>query len=130
MIAIQTSARNGNVVAATLAEDADGVMLITTGGVLIRTRVREIRQMSRATQGVTLINLGADEKLAGLQKIIDTDDEVAGESSDADLAITGVEDAGPANDDQPVADSSVALEEAVPNEDPDEPQAGGEDSDQ
>jgi DNA gyrase subunit A len=81
MIAIQTSARNGNVVAATLVEDKDEIMLITTGGVLIRTRVAEIREMSRATQGVTLINLGPEEKLAGLQKIVDSDD--AGEGLDA-----------------------------------------------
>jgi DNA gyrase subunit A len=74
MIAIQTSARNGNVVAATLVEETDEIMLITTGGVLIRTRVKEIREMSRATQGVTLINLGPDEKLAGLEKIVDPDD--------------------------------------------------------
>jgi len=74
MIAIQTSARNGNVVAATLVDDKDEIMLITTGGVLIRTRVAEIREMSRATQGVTLINLGPDEKLAGLQKIVDSED--------------------------------------------------------
>jgi DNA gyrase subunit A len=81
MIAIQTSARNGNVVAATLVENKDEIMLITTGGVLIRTRVAEIREMSRVTQGVTLINLGADEKLAGLQKIVDTED--GGEGLDA-----------------------------------------------
>jgi DNA gyrase subunit A len=81
MIAIQTSARNGNVVAATLVEDKDEIMLITTGGVLIRTRVAEIREMSRVTQGVTLINLGPDEKLAGLQKIVDSED--AGEGLDA-----------------------------------------------
>jgi len=81
MIAIQTSARNGNVVAATLVEDKDEIMLITTGGVLIRTRVAEIREMSRVTQGVTLINLGPDEKLAGLQKIVDTED--GGEGPDA-----------------------------------------------
>ena len=73
MIAIQTSARNGNVVAATLVEESDEIMLITTGGVLIRTRVKEIREMSRSTQGVTLINLGPEEKLAGLQKIVDKD---------------------------------------------------------
>ena len=75
MIAIQTSARNGNVVAATLVEESDEIMLITTGGVLIRTRVKEIREMSRSTQGVTLINLGPEEKLAGLQKIVDKDDD-------------------------------------------------------
>jgi DNA gyrase subunit A len=76
MIAIQTSARNGNVVAATLVEESDEIMLITTGGVLIRTRVKEIREMSRSTQGVTLINLGPEEKLAGLQKLVDKDDDV------------------------------------------------------
>ena len=42
-------------------------MLITTGGVLIRTRVKEIREMGRSTQGVTLINLDEGEKLAGLE---------------------------------------------------------------
>jgi len=83
MIAIQTSARNGNVVAATLVEESDEIMLITTGGVLIRTRVKEIREMSRSTQGVTLINLGPEEKLAGLQKIVDKDDDVG---PDQDLA--------------------------------------------
>ena len=92
MIAIQTSARNGNVVAATLVEDKDEIMLITTGGVLIRTRVAEIREMSRATQGVTLINLGSDEKLAGLQKIVDTDD--ASEVLEAGAAEVGADAAG------------------------------------
>ena len=86
MIAIQTSARNGNVVAATLVESTDEIMLITTGGVLIRTRVAEIREMSRATQGVTLINLGPDEKLAGLQKIVDSEDAILGAATGADEA--------------------------------------------
>ena len=75
MIAIQTSERNGKVVAATLVSPEDEIMLITSGGVLIRTRVNEIREMSRATQGVTLINLGEGEKLSGLQCIFDRDDE-------------------------------------------------------
>ena len=75
MIAIQTSERNGRVVAATLVEESDEIMLITTGGVLIRTRVAEIREMSRSTQGVTLINLGTDEKLAGLEKVVETEEE-------------------------------------------------------
>jgi len=69
MIAIQTSERNGKVVAATLVRTDDEIMLIGTNGVLIRTRVKEIREMSRATQGVTLINLGAGEKLASLSRI-------------------------------------------------------------
>jgi DNA gyrase subunit A len=73
--AIATSARNGNVVAARLVNDDDEIMLITTGGVLIRTRVKEIRELGRATQGVTLINLGEGEKLSGLEKVIETDDD-------------------------------------------------------
>ena len=50
-------------------------MLITTGGVLIRTRVKEVREMSRVTQGVTLINLDDGEKLAGLERVVETDEE-------------------------------------------------------
>jgi DNA gyrase subunit A len=75
VIAIATSARNGKVVAARLVNDDDEIMLITTGGVLIRTRVKEIRELGRATQGVTLINLGEGEKLSGLEKVVETDDE-------------------------------------------------------
>ncbi|MEN9880280.1 MAG: gyrase subunit [Pseudomonadota bacterium] len=73
--AIAESARNGRVVAAKLVSDDDEIMLITTGGVLIRTRVNEIRELGRATQGVTLISLDDGEKLAGLEKIVETDDE-------------------------------------------------------
>ena len=77
MIAIQTSERNGKVVAAVLVqagETTDEIMLISTGGVLIRTPVTDIREMSRATQGVTLINLDDGTKLAGIEKVIETDD--------------------------------------------------------
>src|SRR5471032_2071301 len=77
MIAIQTSERNGRVVAATLVDTSDEIMLITTGGVLIRTRVSEIREMGRATQGVTLIAVEDGTKLSGLQRVVETDiDEV------------------------------------------------------
>ncbi|MGG7055565.1 DNA gyrase subunit A [Nitrosomonas sp. ANs5] len=74
MIAINTNIRNGKVVAAQLVEPNDEIMLITTGGIMIRTRVSEIREMGRATQGVTLINLDAGEKLAGLERIVETDE--------------------------------------------------------
>lgn len=74
MIAIKTSARNGKVVTAKLVKPDDEIMLITSGGVLIRTRVNEVREMSRATQGVTLINLDAGEKLAGLERVIESED--------------------------------------------------------
>jgi DNA gyrase subunit A len=72
--AIAISERNGTVVVARLVNDEDEIMLITTGGVLIRTRVKEIRELGRATQGVTLINLGEGEKLSGLEKVVETDD--------------------------------------------------------
>jgi DNA gyrase subunit A len=75
MIAIQTSARNGKVVAATLVRPTDEIMMITTGGVLIRTKVKQIREMGRSTQGVTLINLDEGQKLSGLQKIVESDEE-------------------------------------------------------
>ena len=74
MTAIKTSQRNGKVVAARLVRKDDEIMLITTGGVLIRTRVNEVREMSRATQGVILINLDPGEKLAGLERVVETDE--------------------------------------------------------
>jgi DNA gyrase subunit A len=75
MIAIQQTGRNGQVVAASLVRPDDEVMLISTGGVLIRTKVSSIREMSRSTQGVTLINLGEGEKLAGLERVVETEDD-------------------------------------------------------
>ncbi|MBR7783198.1 DNA gyrase subunit A [Undibacterium luofuense] len=80
MIAIQTSERNGKVVAATLVSSTDEIMLITTGGVLIRTRVSEIREMGRATQGVTLISVDDGTKLSGLQRIVESDADVDAET--------------------------------------------------
>jgi DNA gyrase subunit A len=73
MIAIQQSERNGKVVAATLVRQPDEIMLITDKGVLVRTRVSEIRELGRATQGVTLIALDNGAKLSGLQRIVEND---------------------------------------------------------
>jgi DNA gyrase subunit A len=91
MIAIQTSERNGKVVAATLVEPTDEIMLITTGGVLIRTRVSEIREMGRATQGVTLIAVEDGTKLSGLQRIVETDADPEAEGAEVigDDAVDG-----------------------------------------
>jgi DNA gyrase subunit A len=84
MIAIQTSERNGKVVAATLVEPEGEIMLITTAGVLIRTRVSEIREMGRATQGVTLISLDEGTKLSGLQRVAETEAEIDSEGEAGD----------------------------------------------
>lgn len=93
MIAIQTSERNGKVVAAALVSPEDQIMLITTGGVLVRTRVSEIREMGRATQGVTLINVDEGTRLSGLQRIAESDTD-----DDADDAEEGDITADPATD--------------------------------
>ena len=78
MIAIKTTPRNGKVVAATLVNVEDEIMLIGTSGVLIRTRVKEIREMGRTAQGVTLMNVEKGEKLAGLSRIAEPDEEEEG----------------------------------------------------
>ncbi len=83
MIAIQQSERNGKVVAATLVRPADEIMLITDRGVLVRTRVSEIRELGRATQGVTLIALDDGSALSGLQRIVEND---ANDAVDEDMA--------------------------------------------
>lgn len=75
MIAIQTSERNGKVVAACLVREADEIMLITDTGVLVRTRVGEIREMGRATQGVTLIALDEGAELIQVQPVVEADGE-------------------------------------------------------
>jgi DNA gyrase subunit A len=78
LIAIQASDRNGRLVGAVLVDDSDQVMLISTRGVLIRTEVAQIREQGRSTQGVTLIALGEGEKLAGLERIEEKDEDVPG----------------------------------------------------
>ncbi|MDX9993717.1 MAG: DNA gyrase subunit A [Rhodocyclaceae bacterium] len=75
MIAIQTSERNGPVVGAVLVEGGDEVMLISTGGVLIRSKVDQVRETGRSAQGVRLINLDDGTKLAGIEKVIETEEE-------------------------------------------------------
>jgi DNA gyrase subunit A len=75
VIAIQTTERNGKVVGAALVDEEDEIMLVSTGGVLIRTAVGQISKMGRATQGVSLISLDPGTKLAGIEKIAETEDE-------------------------------------------------------
>ena len=89
MIAIQQSERNGRVVAATLVRVSDEIMLITDKGVLVRTRVSEIRELGRATQGVTLIALDDGAKLSGLQRIVENDAQPDGADGGDDTDPTG-----------------------------------------
>ena len=89
MIAIQQSERNGKVVAATLVRPEDEIMLITDKGVVVRTRVAEIRELGRATQGVTLISLDEGAKLIGLQRIAENDAATADEAEGAETPEVG-----------------------------------------
>ena len=98
MIAIQQSERNGKVVAATLVHADDEIMLITDKGVLVRTRVSEIRELGRATQGVTLIGLDAGSQLSGLQRIVENDANVSADSAETgEAGAEGDTDAAPDN---------------------------------
>lgn len=110
VIAIDTGDRNGKLVAATLVEDSDDVMLITTGGVLIRTKVAEIRETGRAAQGVRLINLDEGEHLSGLEKVCETDSDDDLLEDDELLAEGEVAaaDTTPAEGDAPAAEGGVA----------------------
>ncbi len=87
VISIQGSERNGNVVGAVLVKDEDEIMLISNGGTLVRTRINEISVMGRNTQGVRLINLHGEEKLVGVERVAevqDDDDDVAEDSENTD----------------------------------------------
>lgn len=89
VIAIQTSERNGNLVGALQATENFEVMLISSHGTLVRTRVAEIAQVGRNTQGVTLIRLPADETLVGVAKVEALPDEL----TDHDSSLAGNGDA-------------------------------------
>jgi DNA gyrase subunit A len=98
VIAIQTSARNGALVTAAQVTENDEIMLISDQGTLVRTRVAEVSQVGRNTQGVTLIRLPDDESLIGVVRVdaFESDDE------DEDLA----SDAVPSSD-EPAADEGA-----------------------
>ncbi|HEY9319109.1 MAG TPA: DNA gyrase subunit A [Achromobacter sp.] len=107
MIAIQTSSRNGKVVGAVLVNPTDEIMLITTGGVLVRTRVAEIREMGRATQGVTLINVDDGSTLSGVRRVVESDAD-----DDGDLDEEGQDEGGDdSNGDAQATDSTEPTEQ-------------------
>jgi DNA gyrase subunit A len=88
VISIQTSERNGEVVAAELVDENEEAMLITSGGTLIRTRISEISVLGRNTQGVRLIGLGKQEELVSLARVCesDTDKDMENEAESPDAS--------------------------------------------
>jgi len=81
VISIQGSDRNGEVVGAVLVGDDDEIMLISNGGTLVPTRVNEISTMGRNTQGVRLINLHNDERLVGVERTVEVQEDDDDDSS-------------------------------------------------
>ncbi len=108
MIAIQQSERNGKIVAATLVHSDDEIMMITDKGVLVRTRVAEMRELGRATQGVTLIALDAGTKLSGLQRIVEND-----AAPDAEETSNGSADSAANGNNESVNDGDTSSGDAA-----------------
>lgn len=86
VIAIQTSERNGQVVGTLLVNDTDEIMLITDGGILVRTRVAEISVVGRNAQGVTIIRLDKGEKVVGVDRLDGLAEEEESEASNDAVA--------------------------------------------
>jgi DNA gyrase subunit A len=118
MIAIQTSERNGRVVAAVLVDESDEIMLITTGGVLVRTRVEEVRAMGRATQGVRLISVDQGTVLSGVQRVVERDeddgspDDDDGPGPESDGAQASAKDDAAASADSSGSDTEPGADDA------------------
>ncbi len=95
VISIKVSERNGNVVGAIQVDDTDQIMMITDAGTLVRTRVSEVSIVGRNTQGVTLIRTAEDEKVVGLQRVAETEDDegLDDENVDENTMENGVDDA-------------------------------------
>ncbi|GGF89807.1 MULTISPECIES: DNA gyrase subunit A [Cysteiniphilum] len=108
VISISTSDRNGLVVAAGLVEETDDIMLMTDQGVLIRTRVREVRETGRSAQGVKLINLKSDEKLVSVQVVgeDESEEDFDDEMLNNEVNDTTVADDAPEQDEQSNEDDS------------------------
>ncbi|GKX56001.1 DNA gyrase subunit A [Leminorella grimontii] len=75
VISIKVSERNGQVVGAVQVDACDQIMLITDAGTLVRTRVAEVSVVGRNAQGVTIIRTAEDERVVGLQRVADAEED-------------------------------------------------------
>jgi DNA gyrase subunit A len=73
---MKTTEKTGGVVGALTVQEADEIMLITAGGQMVRTCVRDIRQTGRNAQGVKLIDLDANDKLQAIAPVISEEGDV------------------------------------------------------
>lgn len=111
VIGIQCSDRNGALIRALRVHEEDEVMLISGHGTLVRTRVTEISQLGRNTQGVTLIRLPDDEKLIGVVRLDASEDEGALEEGEAGEQIEQPEQAE--SQDEGAADQTDDVSDAA-----------------
>ncbi len=75
LITIKTSERNGHVISVCQVTDDDEIMMVTTGGKIIRTRVKEVPVIGRNTQGVRLIGLDTDETVVAVERVLEPEEE-------------------------------------------------------
>ncbi|MBE4587754.1 DNA topoisomerase (ATP-hydrolyzing) subunit A [Vibrio navarrensis] len=93
VVSIKVSERNGSVVGAVQVDEGDEFMMITDAGTLVRTRVAEVSQVGRNTQGVTLIRTAEDESVVGLQRIEEVEEVELLEGDEAQETDVVVDDA-------------------------------------
>ena len=111
---MQTSERNGSLIGAVQVIDSDELMLISDQGTLVRTRVGEVSVLSRNTQGVTLIKKKKNEKLVGLVRLdeVEEDDFIEGESV-VSAEAAELSEAATEPSDNDLLDPSVQDDESV-----------------
>jgi DNA gyrase subunit A len=86
IITMKTNEKTGLVVGALTVKDSDEIMMITVGGQMVRTAVKDIREAGRNTQGVKLINLDSGDKLQAIAPVISENDDEAGAGEAAGAA--------------------------------------------
>ena len=112
IIAIKTTARNGELVQALAVTDADDIVLISDAGTLVRTPVRQIAQTGRNAQGVTLIRISQDESLVSIALVEGgSEDELDEDSLEAALADNIAQDSADLRDSADLQD--IELSEAL-----------------
>ena len=110
VIGMVVNERNGALVGATQVFGGEDLMLISNQGTLVRTRVDEVSVLSRNTQGVTLIRLGENERLVGVERIPELEGAADEEGEDAEVDVDATADTG--------ADAPDANDAADTNENP------------
>lgn len=75
VITVKTSDKNGKMIAMKEVNDGDELVIITTGGMVLRQSVSELRVMGRNTQGVRLIRLGEKDEIADIARVIPEEEE-------------------------------------------------------